>query len=85
MDTRYRQRYLDLIVNPEVKTNFEKRSKIIRTLRSQLDGMDFIEVETPILNNIPGGATARPFRQPITMPSTSTCSCVSRRSCTSNA
>jgi lysyl-tRNA synthetase class 2 len=61
MDTRYRQRYLDLIVNPEVKTNFEKRSKIIRTLRSQLDGMDFIEVETPILNNIPGGATARPF------------------------
>ncbi len=60
-DTRYRQRYLDLIVNPEVKINFEKRSLIIRTLRSQLDSMDFIEVETPILNNIPGGATARPF------------------------
>lgn len=61
MDTRYRQRYLDLIVNPEVKQNFEKRSKIIRTLRSELDRMDFIEVETPILNNIVGGATARPF------------------------
>ncbi len=61
MDTRYRQRYLDLIVNPEVKANFEKRSQIIRTLRSTLDSLDFIEVETPILNNIPGGATARPF------------------------
>jgi lysyl-tRNA synthetase class 2 len=61
MDTRYRQRYLDLIVNPEVKQNFEKRSKIIRTLRAELDGMDFIEVETPILNNIVGGASARPF------------------------
>ncbi|MDD2533874.1 MAG: lysine--tRNA ligase [Eubacteriales bacterium] len=61
MDTRYRQRYLDLIVNPEVKQNFEKRSKIIRTLRSELDRMDFIEVETPILNNIVGGASARPF------------------------
>jgi lysyl-tRNA synthetase class 2 len=61
MDTRYRQRYLDLIVNPEVKQNFVKRSLIIRTLRNALDNMDFIEVETPILNNIPGGATARPF------------------------
>ena len=61
MDTRYRQRYLDLIVNPEVKDAFEKRSLIIRTIRSQLEKMDFIEVETPILNVIPGGATARPF------------------------
>lgn len=61
MDTRYRQRYLDLIVNPEVKQNFEKRSLIIRTLRNALDNDGFIEVETPILNNIPGGATARPF------------------------
>ena len=60
-DTRYRQRYLDLIVNPEVKDAFEKRSLIIRTLRSQLEALDFIEVETPILNIIPGGATARPF------------------------
>ncbi len=60
-DTRYRQRYLDLIVNPEVKDAFEKRSLIIRTIRSQLEQMEFIEVETPILNIIPGGATARPF------------------------
>lgn len=61
MDTRYRQRYLDLIVNPEVKDTFEKRSRIIRSLRRQLDDRDFIEVETPILNTIPGGASARPF------------------------
>jgi len=60
-DTRYRQRYLDLIVNPEVKDTFEKRSKIIRTIRSVLESQRFIEVETPILNQIPGGATARPF------------------------
>lgn len=60
-DTRYRQRYLDLIMNPDVKDAFEKRSLIIRTLRSQLDSREFIEVETPILNSIPGGATARPF------------------------
>jgi lysyl-tRNA synthetase class 2 len=54
MDTRYRQRYLDLIMNPEVKDTFEKRSRIIRSLRRQLDDRDFIEVETPILNTIPG-------------------------------
>ena len=60
-DTRYRQRYLDLIVNPEVKDQFEKRSLIIRTIRSELEKQDFIEVETPILNVIAGGATARPF------------------------
>jgi lysyl-tRNA synthetase, class II len=60
-DTRYRQRYLDLVVNPEVKDQFEKRSKIIRTIRGELERLDFIEVETPILNVIAGGATARPF------------------------
>ncbi|MDW7658452.1 MAG: lysine--tRNA ligase [Bacillota bacterium] len=60
-DTRYRQRYLDLIVNPEVRDTFEKRSLIIRTLREELERQDFIEVETPMLNVIPGGATARPF------------------------
>ena len=60
-DTRYRQRYLDLIVNPEVKDTFVKRSKIIKSMRDYLDGKDFIEVETPMLNNIPGGANARPF------------------------
>jgi lysyl-tRNA synthetase class 2 len=48
-------------MNPEVKDTFEKRSRIIRSLRRQLDDRDFIEVETPILNTIPGGASARPF------------------------
>jgi lysyl-tRNA synthetase class 2 len=60
-DTRYRQRYLDLIVNPEVKDTFRKRSLIIRTLRNELEAQNFIEVETPMLNAIPGGAAARPF------------------------
>jgi len=60
-DTRYRQRYLDLIVNPDVKSTFVKRSEIIKTIRKFLDDCGFIEVETPILNTIPGGAAARPF------------------------
>lgn len=60
-DTRYRQRYLDLIVNPEVRKTFIIRSKIISSIRSFLDSRGFLEVETPILNTIPGGAAARPF------------------------
>lgn len=60
-DTRYRQRYVDLIVNSDVKDTFIKRSKIISSFRKTFDDRDFIEVETPILNTIPGGATARPF------------------------
>lgn len=60
-DTRYRKRYLDLIVNPEIKEVFEKRSKIISTIRHELEKLDFIEVETPLLNQIAGGAAARPF------------------------
>lgn len=60
-DTRYRKRYLDMIMNPDVKDTFIKRSKIISSIRSYLDSHGFIEVETPILNNIAGGATARPF------------------------
>ncbi|NLN64749.1 MAG: lysine--tRNA ligase [Clostridiaceae bacterium] len=60
-DTRYRQRYLDLIVNPEVKRTFIVRSKIISAVRRFLDNKGFLEVETPILNTIHGGATARPF------------------------
>lgn len=60
-DTRYRQRYLDLVMNPEVKEAFTRRSLIIRSIRNFLDARDFLEVETPILNVIPGGATARPF------------------------
>ncbi len=60
-ETRYRQRYVDLIVNPEVKETFEKRSAIIRSVRDILDGHDFLEVETPMMNTIAGGAAARPF------------------------
>lgn len=60
-DLRYRQRYVDLIVNSEVKKSFETRSKIIRTIRNILDEKGYLEVETPILNTISGGATARPF------------------------
>ena len=60
-DLRYRQRYVDLIVNPEVKKCFETRSKIIKEIRAILDEKGFLEVETPILNTIMGGANARPF------------------------
>lgn len=60
-DIRYRQRYLDLIVNPEVKEVFVLRSRMISEIRKFLDGRGFLEVETPILNTIAGGATARPF------------------------
>lgn len=60
-DVRYRQRYLDLIVNPEVKDTFIKRSQIIKEIRRFLDDKDFLEVETPMLIDIPGGAAARPF------------------------
>ena len=60
-DTRYRQRYLDLIMNPDVKDTFYKRSQIIRAIRNYLDGEDFMEVETPILVHNAGGAAARPF------------------------
>lgn len=60
-DIRYRQRYTDLIVNPEVKRTFELRSKIIKEIRNILDEKGYLEVETPILNTISGGATARPF------------------------
>lgn len=60
-DLRYRQRYVDLIVNPEVKDVFITRSKIIKYMRQYLDNRGFIEVETPVLNTISGGASARPF------------------------
>ncbi len=60
-DLRYRQRYVDLIMNPEVKETFIKRSKIISEIRKILDEKGYLEVETPILNTISGGATARPF------------------------
>ena len=60
-DLRYRQRYVDLIVNPEVKETFLKRTKIIKEIRNVLDAKGYLEVETPILNTIAGGAAARPF------------------------
>ncbi|MDY0235840.1 MAG: lysine--tRNA ligase [Gudongella sp.] len=60
-DLRYRQRYVDLIVNPEVKETFILRSKIIKAVREYLDDRDFLEVETPILSDVAGGANARPF------------------------
>ena len=60
-DLRYRQRYVDLIVNPDVKNTFILRSKIIKAIRKFLDDRGFLEVDTPLLNTIPGGATARPF------------------------
>lgn len=60
-DLRYRQRYVDLIVNPEVKDVFIKRNKIIKKIREFLDKKDFLEVETPILGTVAGGANARPF------------------------
>lgn len=61
VETRYRQRYLDLIVNPEVRNTFMTRSRIIKSLRRILDGRDYLEVETPMMHPIAGGAAARPF------------------------
>jgi len=61
MELRYRHRYVDLIVNPEVRETFLARSAIIRKTREFMDGRNYIEVETPILQTIPGGASARPF------------------------
>ncbi len=61
VETRYRQRYVDLIVNPEVRRTFQVRSKFVRYVRNFLDERGFMEVETPVLNTISGGATARPF------------------------
>ena len=60
-ETKYRQRYVDLIVNEDTKKTFLNRSKIISSMRSFMEGHEFLEVETPMLHPIPGGATARPF------------------------
>jgi lysyl-tRNA synthetase class 2 len=62
VETRYRQRYVDLIVNPEVRTTFRKRVEIIRLIREFLVNRGFMEVETPMMQPIPGGATAKPFQ-----------------------
>lgn len=61
IETRYRQRYVDLIVNPDVKDIFRKRGQIVRSIRDYLTDRDYLEVETPMMHPIPGGATARPF------------------------
>jgi lysyl-tRNA synthetase class 2 len=61
VETRYRQRYVDLIVNPEVRELFIKRSRIVNLIRQFMASRDFLEVETPMMQPIPGGATARPF------------------------
>jgi lysyl-tRNA synthetase, class II len=61
VEARYRQRYLDLMVNPQVREVFEKRSRIVRMLRRFFEERDFLEVETPMMQTIPGGAIARPF------------------------
>ncbi|HZH44176.1 MAG TPA: lysine--tRNA ligase [Lysobacter sp.] len=61
VEQRYRQRYVDLIVNPEARDVFVKRSRIVRAMRAWLDARGFLEVETPMMHYIPGGATARPF------------------------
>jgi len=61
VETRYRQRYVDLIVNPEVREVFIKRSRIVSLIREFMVSRDFLEVETPMMQQIPGGATARPF------------------------
>lgn len=60
-EMRYRQRYVDLMVNPDVRDTFKVRSQVISYIRNYLNGNDFLEVETPMLQTIPGGATARPF------------------------
>jgi len=62
VDTRYRQRYVDLIVNEQSRNVFHVRNRVLRYLRDFLDSMDFMEVETPMLQTIPGGAAARPFK-----------------------
>jgi len=62
VETRYRQRYVDLIVNPEVRDTFRKRVEIIRLIREFFSNRGFLEVETPMMQPVPGGATAKPFK-----------------------
>lgn len=78
-ELRYRQRYVDLIMNPEVRKTFELRSRFIKYLRDFLDNRGYIEVETPVLNTISGGASAGPL-SPITTRWTSICTCALPRS-----
>ena len=82
-EVRYRQRYADLAVNPEVREIFQIRAAVVRELRNFLDERGFLEVETPILQPIYGGAAARPS-PPTTTSSSRTCSCAFPSSCTLN-
>lgn len=82
-DLRYRQRYVDLIMNPEVKKTFVTRSKILSSIRTYLDSRGFLEVETPILNTIPAAARRAHLSRTITR-STWTCTCALQQSCTSS-
>ena len=81
VEIRYRQRYLDLIANPEVQEIFALRSRVVSAIRRFLDGRGFLEVETPILQPVAGGARPGPS-SPTTTPSTATSTCASPRSCT---
>ena len=85
VEIRYRQRYVDLITNPKVRDIFRKRSKIIRTFRAFLEERGFVEVETPMLHPVAGGAAARPFITHHNALDMDTVSCASRPSCTSSA
>ena len=84
METRYRQRELDLIANEETRELFILRSKVVRAIRRWLDERGFLEVETPVLQPLYGGALARPFVTTTTR-STATCTCGSPTSSTSSA
>ncbi len=83
-DTRYRQRYVDLIMNADSRAVFVARTRIVRQLRVELDGRGFMEVETPMMQPIPGGVRQRGPSSPITTRWTCRCTCAWRRSCTSS-
>ncbi len=79
-DLRYRQRYVDMIVNPEVRDTFRKRSRIIAAVRAFLDERGFLEVDTPVLQTVEIGAAARTFKTHLNA-LILTCSCASKRNC----
>lgn len=84
-DLRYRQRYVDMIVNPEVRETFRKRSRVINAVRDFLNARGFLEVDTPVLHTLEIGAAGPVPSKPITTRWISTCSCASKRNCISSA